>query len=86
MTNYLKIAFLAVGLGLSTSAVAQSPNMSCADYLKLEEQMAGQLTTEAKAALQADASAADMDKKIKAYCVANPKASALEATEKALLP
>ncbi len=71
---------LAIGM---TPAMAQmsDPSMTCADYLKLAAS-AGPTPKTGDAAT--DKMAADMDAKMKAYCVANPKAKAMEAAEKAM--
>lgn len=76
--------FLVVTFAISTTpALAQvsDPAMSCADYLKLAAS-AGPAPKTGDAAT--DKMAADMDAKMKAYCVANPKAKAMEAAEKAM--
>ena len=68
------------------SASAQTADMSCADYLKLDQQANAQLTAEAKAMLQADPQAKAMDDKLRAYCTQNPKVPMSEAAQKALMP
>jgi len=76
--------FIALTLAFSVApALAQvsDPSMSCADYLKLAAS-AGPTPKTGDAAT--DKMAADMDTKMKAYCVANPKAKAMEAAEKAM--
>ena len=76
--------FLVVTFAITmTPALAQvgDPSMSCADYLKLAAS-AGPTPKTGDAAT--DKMAADMDAKMKAYCVANPKAKAMEAAEKAM--
>jgi len=60
---------------------AQDPNMSCADYLKLEASM-GPTPSTGDAAT--DKMAADLDAKMKAYCTANPKATVADATMKVM--
>lgn len=77
-------SLLAFTLAISmTPAAAQvsDPAMSCADYLKLAAS-AGPTPKTGDAAT--DKMAADMDAKMKAYCIANPKAKAMEAAEKAM--
>jgi len=77
---YFLVATFAISM---TPAFAQvsDPSMSCADYLKLAAS-AGPTPKTGDAAT--DKMAADMDAKMKAYCVANPKAKAMEAAEKAM--
>jgi hypothetical protein len=62
--------------------------MSCADYLKADAQMTASMSAADKATLtaqmNADPSAAALDKKVKGYCAANPKASSSEAMMKAM--
>lgn len=67
----------------AASAHAQA-DMSCADYIKADAQMQAQLSAADKAALTADPTAAALDRKMRAYCLANPKVSAAEAMEKAM--
>eukprot|EP01037_Dinobryon_pediforme_P011915 gene11915-12007_t len=64
------------------SAQSMDANMTCADYLKLDAQMGATPKTGDAAA---DAMAADLDSKMKAYCKANPTAKATEAAEKAMM-
>ena len=70
--------------GSAGSRVVAQADMSCADYLKADAQMQGQMSAADKAALKADPTAAAMDDKMRAYCVANPRASAAEAMQKAM--
>jgi hypothetical protein len=83
MRKLLKLTVFS--LVLPGSPLALTPEMSCADYLKLDQQISAQLSSEAKAALQADPQAAALDGKMREYCRKNPKASTAEAAEKVLL-
>jgi hypothetical protein len=60
--------------------------MTCADYLKADQQMKAQMgggsTSTGNA--QMDAQAAEMDKKINDYCAKNPTASLEKAMTEAL--
>lgn len=67
----------------STAAFAQA-DMSCADYLKADAQMQAAMSPAEKAAVTADPSAAALDRKVKTYCVANPKSPVSEAMTKAM--
>ena len=74
-----------VGLAaLVSEAAAQTGDMSCADYLKVEAQSQASLSAEDKAMLQADPQTAAIDAKVKAFCRANPKVSSSEAVMKAM--
>jgi hypothetical protein len=65
-------------------AIAQSGDMSCAEYLKADAQAQASLSAEDKALLQASPEAAAIDAKMRIYCKANPKASASEAATRAI--
>ncbi|GEP11197.1 hypothetical protein [Methylobacterium gnaphalii] len=83
MSKLPVIAF--VGLTAFVSgAAAQTGDMSCADYLKVEAQAQASLSAQDKAMLQADPQAAAIDAKVKAYCRANPKVLSSEAVMKAM--
>lgn len=69
---------------LPVAAMAQA-DMSCADYLKADAQMASQMSAADKATLAADPTAAALDNKVRAYCTKNPKAPASEAMQKAMM-
>ena len=58
------------------------PNMSCADYLKLEAS-AGPTPTTGDAST--DKMAADIDKKMSDYCKKNPTAKAVDAAQQILM-
>jgi hypothetical protein len=62
-------------------AQASDPNMTCADYLKVEA-AAGPTPSTGDAAT--DKMAADMDKKMKDYCTAHPKDKASDAAMKVM--
>lgn len=66
------------------AAQAQTGDMSCAEYLKVDAQAQASLSAADKAMLKADPQAAAIDAKMRAYCTANPKASSSEAAMKAM--
>jgi hypothetical protein len=85
MTKLLITAVAGLSVfALSAGAVAQSGDMSCADYLKVDAHAQASLSAEDKALLQASPEAASIEAKIRVYCKANPKASASEAAIKAI--
>ena len=73
----------ALAIGCTLPALAQT-DMSCADYVKSDEQMKKQMSAADRAALTADPTAAAMDRKMLEYCAKNPRATAAEAMEKAI--
>ena len=83
-----KLLCTAAVLALLPAAAMAQTDMSCADYLKSDAQMTASMSAADKATLTAqmaaDPSAAAMDKKMKAYCTANPKAPTSEAMMKAM--
>ena len=79
-TRHLALAFI---LATSTAAVAQQ-DMSCADYLKGDQQMQAALTPADRAALASDPAATALDRKVRDYCTKNPRAPASEAMAKAM--
>lgn len=80
-----RLLLIAAGLLLSGFAArAQTGDMSCADYLKVDAEAQAQLSAADKAMMQADPQAAAIDAKMRAYCRANPKASSSEAAMKAM--
>ncbi len=79
-TRPIALAFL---IASSTAAVAQT-DMSCADYLKADQQMQAAMTAADRAALAKDPAATALDRKVRDYCTKNPKAPASEAMEKAM--
>lgn len=78
--------FLALSLAflIPAQALAQAGDMSCADYLAADAQMAAAMSAADRAAMQADKQAAAIDAKMRAYCKANPAASSSEAAMKAM--
>ena len=81
----LKLLSAAALLALLPVAAMAQTDMSCADYLKADQQMGSQMSAADKAALAADPSAAALDKKVRDYCTKNPKTSASEAMQKAMM-
>jgi hypothetical protein len=73
---------LALTFGVLGTAAQAQTDMSCADYLKADKQMAAQM---GGSTASSDPTAAAMDKKVKDYCTANPKTKLSEAMEKALM-
>jgi hypothetical protein len=76
------LALVALMLGAGpVLAQVSDPDMSCADYLKVAAS-AGPAEKTGDAAT--DKMAAEVDKKMKDYCTANPKAKAMDAAQKAM--
>lgn len=73
----------AIGALVSFSVMAQvtDPSMTCEAYLKAEA-AAGPTPSTGDAAM--DKQVAELDKKIADYCKANPKATAMDASMKAM--
>ena len=74
----LGAALLLSGAAQAADAPPMDPNMKCSDYLALEKQ-AGTYGVST-----GDKEADAMEKKIVDYCLANPKAPAMEAVQKAM--
>jgi len=74
----LGAALLLTGTARAADAPPMDPNMKCSDYIALEKQ-AGTYGVSS-----GDKEADAMEKKIMDYCVANPKAPAMEAVQKAM--
>jgi hypothetical protein len=79
------VLFAALAATLS-AAPALAQGMACADYTKadkqIQAQMAGASTSTGDAKM--DAEAAALDKKVRDYCVKNPKADLAKAMEEAM--
>ena len=81
----MKSLIVAGALAALFSTVAQistvnAQNMTCADYLKAEVEMAKQM---GKDAPKLDAEATALDKKVKDYCTKNPTHGVDKAMEEA---
>ncbi len=76
----LSFAFLIIGTAQAANAPPPVPdaNMTCADFIAAEK-AAGTWGVSS-----GDKDADALDKKVADYCVANPKANAMEAIQKAM--
>lgn len=83
MTINITLAALAATL---FAAGAQAQSMSCADYLKADQQMQAAMGGAAPSTgnPQLDAQAKAIDAKVKAYCGKNPTADVSKAMEAAM--
>ena len=82
----MKSLILAGALAALLPAIASAQNMTCADYLKADQQMAAQMGGAAMKTGNAamDAQAAALDKKMKDYCTKNPTVTVDKAMEDAM--
>jgi len=83
----MKSLILAGAIAALLPVAASAQNMTCADYLKADQQMTAQMggagaMKTGNAAM--DAQAAALDKKMKDYCTKNPTATVDKAMEEAM--
>jgi hypothetical protein len=81
----MKILIVAGAL-LALPAVASAQNMTCADYMKMNQQMTAQMGGKPPSSGDAklDAQAAALDKKVGDYCAKNPAVMVDKAMEEAM--
>lgn len=82
--SILRSFLLAVLIASAPSLSLAQADMSCADYIKADAQMQASMSAADKAAMTADPTAAALDRKVRDYCVKNPKAPVSEAMQKAM--
>ena len=80
----MRCAAFAISLALLPASAFAQTDMSCADYLQADAEMHAAMSPDDKAAMQIDPRSVDLDNKARAYCEANPKATASEAMLKAV--
>lgn len=80
----IRSAALAIGLALLPTVAFAQTDMSCTDYLQADAEMQAAMSPADKAAMQSDPRSVELDNKARAYCQANPEATASEAMSKAM--
>lgn len=82
----MKSPILAVALAAALPFAAAAQTMTCADYLKADQQLTAQMGGAAPTTGDAkmDAQSAALDKKMKDYCTKNPTAGVDKAMEEAM--
>jgi hypothetical protein len=86
MKSLIAAAILAALLPVAAPHSALAQTMTCADYLKADKQMQGQMggATPTTGDPKMDAQAAALDKKMKDYCTKNPSVGVDKAMEEAM--